>query len=96
MKIAVVTGATSGIGFEVAKELLKRGYTVLATGRREEKIKEALSALKDYEGDVIFYQSDFSSLKNVFDVAEKIKKFVNEKNEGKIDALINNAGCVTR
>ena len=46
---------------------------MLATGRREEKIKEALSALKDYEGDVIFYQSDFSSLKNVNRIKRNVR-----------------------
>ena len=44
-KTALVTGATSGIGFEIAKEMLAEGANVIITGRRENKLQEAVQAL---------------------------------------------------
>ena len=43
---ALVTGASSGIGEEIAKELGKRGYDIILVARNEEKLKDVASKIK--------------------------------------------------
>ena len=45
MKTAVVTGGNSGIGFETARELARRGWRVIITGRDEAKLRAAADAI---------------------------------------------------
>ncbi len=86
-KVAIVTGATGGIGFEVAKRLGKDGYTVVLNGIRddigvkkvEELTKEGISA--EYCGfDVTNEDAVTTNIKTIGD------KY------GRIDVLVNNAG----
>ncbi|GGF47549.1 SDR family NAD(P)-dependent oxidoreductase [Echinicola rosea] len=85
-KIALITGATSGIGKECAIALAKSGYDIIATGRREERLKELKNELSP--------QVDYTYL--VFDVRDKaavdaaIDSLPNRW--ANIDVLINNAG----
>lgn len=83
-KIALVTGASSGIGRNAAVSLANNGYTVVATARRMEQLNETASLAN---GDVIAIQCDVSdqaSVKNLFD--EIASRF------GRLDVLFNNAG----
>ena len=86
-KIAIVTGATSGIGFEVAKHLGKHGCTVILNGRDDEKGAVKLKELTD-QGITAEYCG--------FDVTNEneVTKHINAIGEkyGKIDVLVNNAG----
>ena len=41
----LITGGTSGIGFELAQQLLKKGNTVIATGRSQDKLDKAKARL---------------------------------------------------
>jgi len=86
-KIAIVTGATSGIGNEVAKHLGKLGSTVLFNGRDDEKGKACLKELTDLGVKAEYYGFDVT---NEDEVTKNIKA-IGEK-YGKIDILINNAG----
>ncbi len=86
---AIITGATSGIGFAVAREFLERGHNVFICGRKEERLTNALNNLitdfgnKHIAGSVC----DVRSLSAV----EKMIAIAGER-FGKIDCLINNAG----
>lgn len=80
-KIIVITGGTSGIGYELAKTL-QRDNKVVVISRSDEKL-DAISA--EFE-DIVAYKSDLSNLDDVKSVATLINKSFT-----KIDLLINNA-----
>lgn len=86
-RIALVTGANKGIGYEVAKELAERGDTVLLGARNEERGREAEAKLKAEGLDVEFIHLDVEDN----ETHKKAVKFVEEK-FGKLDVLVNNAG----
>ncbi len=86
-KIAVVTGATSGIGLCVAEELGKSGYTIAISGIVDEQGESAVKSLEAMGIKAIYKHCNGT---NEDEVNEFIK-FVGEK-YGKIDALINNVG----
>lgn len=88
-KVAVITGATRGIGFETAKLFLDNGATVIIFGSKKETVLSAIEKLKDinknYKVSGMYPNiCDFNETKIVFD--EIINKYK------KIDILINNAG----
>lgn len=83
-KIAVVTGASSGIGLGIAQELAALGATVIITGRDKNKLESALSTLGP---DASQFQVDVSSLSELDNFYKQIlSRF------GRIDILIANAG----
>lgn len=83
-KVAVITGATSGMGLDTAKLFLSQGAKVVLTGRSQEK----LDALKDeLEGEFLLVKADAASGEDSkILIAETVSKF------GKIDILFLNAG----
>ncbi|MEG0329085.1 MAG: glucose 1-dehydrogenase [Longicatena sp.] len=88
-KVAVVTGASSGMGREITKLFAAQGATVIAVARRKERLDEIVEQTKDAAGLVVAFQGDVSS-KEVNDAM--IDFAIN--NYGKIDILINNAGIM--
>ena len=83
-KVALVTGATGGIGEQVAKTLHAQGATVILTGRK----KEVLEKLQNELGDRAFaIPADLSAEGATKTLVEEALKIA-----GKIDILINNAG----
>lgn len=86
-KIAVITGATVGIGLATAEMLGKGGYTVIITGSNAERGVSALKTLSENGVTAEFVKCDAT---NETEVNEFIKS-VGEKH-GKIDTLINNVG----
>ena len=83
-KVAVITGANSGIGLATAKLYLKEGAKVVLSGRRKEALEEIA---KDLEGDFIIVTADVAV---EGDNARLIKNAVDAY--GKIDILFLNAG----
>ena len=92
-KVAVITGATRGIGYATAKKFLENGCKVVIFGSKSETVSKALESLKkenkDY--DVKGFYPDLTNLKEVEKVFNKIKDLY-----GKIDILVNNAGISAR
>lgn len=88
-KLFVITGTTSGTGFEAAKILLSKGAKVVMLNRNPKKAEDTMAILKQELGndiDVINIQMDLSNQASVKKAAEKILKTVPQ-----IDALICNA-----
>jgi NAD(P)-dependent dehydrogenase (short-subunit alcohol dehydrogenase family) len=86
-KIAVVTGANRGIGFETVRQLAQKGVTVVLTARDEEKGEEAVRVLKGEGGDVRFHSLDVTDPDSIRRLSAYIRDTF-----GKLDILINNAG----
>lgn len=83
---ALVTGASSGIGRDIAKELAKRGYNLILVSRDNKKLDEVAKEIKNqYEVEAEVIQKDLSIKQNCIDLYNEVK------NEN-IDILINNAG----
>lgn len=86
--IALITGATSGIGKATAIEFAKHGYNLIITGRRQERLEELKADLsKDYSVNVLTLCFDVRDEKQVETAINSIP--VEFK---KIDVLVNNAG----
>jgi len=86
-KIAVVTGANRGIGFEVCRQLAKNGFQVILTSRDEQKGLATCLQLQDEGLSVQFHQLDVNDPESI----NHIREFI-EKEYGRCDVLVNNAG----
>lgn len=89
-KVAIVTGASRGIGFAVAEALARAGYNLAICGTREETVNAAAEKLSAHGVEVS------GRVVNVAD-GEAVQAFVQEvaKHFGRLDLLVNNAG-ITR
>ncbi|XP_047005117.1 dehydrogenase/reductase SDR family member 11-like [Schistocerca americana] len=84
-RVAMVTGASSGIGAAIVQALLREGLTVVGVARRIHRVKEL--ELKDASGQLHAIEGDVSSEESIISVFKWIKE-----NLGGVDILINNAG----
>ena len=89
-KNIIITGASSGIGFEAAIELAVKGNHVIALARSKDKLKNLNQIVKSLNPDAQFFAVEFDILN---DDEETLKAFINERFK-KIDILINNAGAL--
>lgn len=86
-KIALVTGANRGIGFEVCRQLAEHGLHVILTSRDAAKGQEATETLRREGYDLSYHQLEVTDLTSVATLREfVVNKF------GRLDVLINNAG----
>ncbi|TVP52553.1 MAG: gluconate 5-dehydrogenase [Mongoliibacter sp.] len=90
-KIALVTGATHGLGMAMAKGLAEHGATLVINGHTPSKMEEALIKYKDMGIDVKGYLFDVTDENQVNKALKKI-----ENDIGPIDILVNNAGIIKR
>ncbi|MFO7968902.1 MAG: SDR family oxidoreductase [Candidatus Izemoplasmatales bacterium] len=81
--LALITGASSGIGKELAIQLANKNYNLILIARRIDKLKNLRSKLKNVE--VTIYQTDLSNI-------EQLNKLIDNIKDKKIDLFINNAG----
>src|SRR5947209_6413199 len=86
-KVALVTGANKGIGFEIARQLGRHGFAVVLAARDERKINEAAAKLKGEGLDTQAVVLDVTDPKS----AEAAARWVGVK-YGRLDVLVNNAG----
>lgn len=90
-RTAVVTGATGGLGYEVARGLAARGASVLLTGRDLARGARALETLREQVADARaeFLPLDLASLRSVADFARDLTQRTDA-----LDILVNNAGVM--
>ena len=78
---ALITGASSGIGRDIAKELARRGYDIVIVARSEDKLNELKNEINNVQVEVI--PMDISNLDNCKELYNKV---------GYVEILVNNAG----
>lgn len=89
-KTAIVTGASSGIGDAIVRDLVKHGINVVALARRMVRLQKLRDQLRNEKGKVIPVKCDVSDKESVEAAFEEIEQRV-----GKVHILVNNAGiCV--
>jgi NAD(P)-dependent dehydrogenase (short-subunit alcohol dehydrogenase family) len=88
-RLALITGGTSGIGLEIAKELVRAHAEVVITGEDLEKGQEALDIIRE-EVPAARISFNFLDLSDLGQVKDFSKQFLNEYSH--LDILVNNAG----
>lgn len=90
-KLAVVTGASAGIGEAIVEDLAKSGINVIGLARRSEKVVEIAERLKNVSGKVYARKCDISDSKSV----DEAFKWIEDK-FGSINILVNNAAILSK
>lgn len=87
MKYTVITGASSGIGYETALAFASRGKNLILVARRKDKLEELKSAIAhlNQDLDVVIQTMDLSVTENAYKLYENLREF-------QIETWINNAG----
>ncbi len=90
-KVAIVTGANSGIGYETARVLAQRGATVIMACRNLDKANSAAEQIRALRptGEIVVMQLDLADLDSVRQFAEHF-----QAEHNRLDLLINNAGIM--
>ena len=84
--IALVTGASSGIGRDIARSLAKHGINVIITARRKDRLRALKEELiREYGVKVQIIAADLSDTKQCIELHRRVKKYG-------IDIFVNNAG----
>ncbi len=90
-KIALITGANKGIGYEVARQLGREGVTVLVAARNPELGEAAAAKLRAGGADAHFIELDVTQPATITKATETIRT-----RHGRLDILVNNAGIVAK
>ena len=90
-KIALVTGASYGIGFAIASGMAKAGATIVFNDIKQELVDKGIAAYKEEGIDAHGYVCDVTNEDAVNEMVATIEKEV-----GVIDILVNNAGIIKR
>lgn len=84
--VALVTGASSGIGEAISIALVERGVFVTISARREERLQKVAAKIRSMGGRVLVAQGDISSESELIEVFDR-----SQAHWGRLDILINNA-----
>ncbi len=87
-RIVLVTGANKGIGFEIARQLARKGFHVFL-GARDEKAGRAAAEKLRNEGEITLIKIDIASPESIVRAAEEFSR-----QSDRLDTLINNAGIL--
>lgn len=90
-KIALITGGSYGIGFNIAKAFHEAGATIVFNDIKQELVDKGLASYKECGIDAHGYVCDVTNEAQVQELVAKIEKEV-----GEIDILVNNAGIIKR
>lgn len=90
-KVAIVTGASSGIGAETARLLAEQGASVMLTGRREASLKAVQASILEKGGACTYLTGDMADMEFCERLAEDTVEIL-----GRIDILVCNAGMALR
>ena len=90
-KVAVVTGAGSGIGRELAVQLAQAGARVAAVDRNPDTVRETVELITSAQGDARHYIVDVSQKEKLDELAQAVQDDL-----GPVDILINNAGLLIK
>ena len=88
-RVALITGANKGIGFETARQLGKMGITVIVGSRDKERGEKAAESLRMEGIDVRMVVLDLSDQKTIDQAVSKV-----DQEFGRLDILVNNAGIL--
>jgi len=86
-KIALITGASRGIGFIISKTFIENGAKVIGISRNEEELKNVKEELGE---NFLTYKCDVAKEDEVIETVKTIKKDI-----GRVDILVNNAGITS-
>ncbi len=86
-RVVWITGASTGIGFELAKVFAKAGYTIVATGRRKSRLVSLVSEIKFAGHEAYAFVCNIQSERSIISTKKKILEKCKT-----IDVLVNNAG----
>ena len=89
-QIAVVTGASSGIGKAIALGLVTEGVKVCLVGRSLERLEAVTSQIKQFSKQILFYKADLNIDVDIHSLALNI-----QKDFGAIDILVHSAGTIS-
>ncbi|MBS1491859.1 MAG: SDR family oxidoreductase [Bacteroidetes bacterium] len=89
-KVIWVTGASTGIGREIANEFSKAGHIVVVTGRRKSRLVAIASEIKFAGREATAFVCNMLSERSIIGTAKRIRE-----KYGRIDCLINNAGVTS-
>lgn len=88
-EVALVTGATSGLGWRFARVLASVGAKVAIAGRRQERLDELAALIRDDGGEVAAIRADMSDAESIVELVEQAEAAL-----GTVTILVNNAGIV--
>lgn len=93
-KCVVVTGATTGIGWQAAFDFSREGAFVIGVGRNPQRCAEAQRKIKESfpEARIVFLVADLASQKQIHNLADELDQLMNENHFKALDVLVNNAG----
>lgn len=86
-KVALVTGANKGIGFEVARQLARMGFRVFLSARNVEAGRSAAARITD--GEIVFLELDVTRADSIAAAASELPRHAD-----RLDVLVNNAGIL--